>query len=307
MTGVRPNDGTRDIEVAVAELAERLPDALHALAGIAFNYRWSWMPGGAEVFRDMDPSRWDRNQGNPRAMIETVPPHRLKQLANDRDAELWDVRRTLRSQLVEYARVLSIRLRQDRGEAPGYVESAALVLRGAPLVASRVAFLEDYDLDMARRIVAGVDLWVNVPRPPLEASGTSGMKVVLKWRSQPERPRWVVDRGVRRGDRVGDRQRARRPRGAGRPRRRDDVRPPRAPDRPALLRPRRGGTPARLDTTHQGVHAATDPVLQRRPDGARIHRRAVRLRRAPLVSRSLHGALFLTRAAGRRTRKGDVA
>jgi glycogen phosphorylase len=84
VTGVRPNDGTRDIEVAVAELAERLPDALHALAGIAFNYRWSWMPGGAEVFRDMDPSRWDRSQGNPRAMIETVPPHRMKQLANDR-------------------------------------------------------------------------------------------------------------------------------------------------------------------------------------------------------------------------------
>jgi starch phosphorylase len=42
-----------------------------------------------------------------------------------------------------------------------------------------MAFLEDYDLNMAAGIVAGVDLWVNVPRPPLEASGTSGMKVVL--------------------------------------------------------------------------------------------------------------------------------
>jgi starch phosphorylase len=56
---------------------------------------------------------------------------------------------------------------------------AVLELRRAPHVSSRVAFLEDYDLDMARRLVAGVDLWVNVPRPPLEASGTSGMKVVL--------------------------------------------------------------------------------------------------------------------------------
>jgi glycogen phosphorylase len=32
---------------------------------------------------------------------------------------------------------------------------------------------------MAARLVAGVDLWLNVPRPPLEASGTSGMKVLL--------------------------------------------------------------------------------------------------------------------------------
>ena len=47
------------------------------------------------------------------------------------------------------------------------------------LVGKRVVFLEDYDLHMAPRIVAGVDLWLNLPRPPLEASGTSGMKVAL--------------------------------------------------------------------------------------------------------------------------------
>src|SRR4030095_8198698 len=52
-------------------------------------------------------------------------------------------------------------------------------LRRAPLVGSRIAFLDDYDLAMAKRVVTGVDLWVNFPRPPLEASGTSGMKVVL--------------------------------------------------------------------------------------------------------------------------------
>ena len=56
---------------------------------------------------------------------------------------------------------------------------AVLELRRSPHVGSRMAFLEDYDLHMATRLVAGVDLWVNVPRPPLEASGTSGMKVVL--------------------------------------------------------------------------------------------------------------------------------
>ena len=52
-------------------------------------------------------------------------------------------------------------------------------VKRAPLVAGRVAFLEDYDLHQAPKIVAGVDLWLNTPRPPMEASGTSGMKVAL--------------------------------------------------------------------------------------------------------------------------------
>jgi starch phosphorylase len=52
-------------------------------------------------------------------------------------------------------------------------------LKGAPVVAGRVAFLEDYDLPLARRLVAGCDVWVNVPRPPQEASGTSGMKACM--------------------------------------------------------------------------------------------------------------------------------
>jgi starch phosphorylase len=43
----------------------------------------------------------------------------------------------------------------------------------------RIAFLEDYGLHLAHRLVAGVDLWVNLPRVPLEASGTSGMKAAL--------------------------------------------------------------------------------------------------------------------------------
>ena len=43
-------------------------------------------------------------------------------------------------------------------------------------ITSRVAFLENYDLSVAGPIVGGCDVWVNVPRPPLEASGTSGMK-----------------------------------------------------------------------------------------------------------------------------------
>ncbi len=40
----------------------------------------------------------------------------------------------------------------------------------------RVAFIPNFDMAAAQRLVAGVDLWLNTPRPPLEASGTSGMK-----------------------------------------------------------------------------------------------------------------------------------
>ncbi|MBD2022587.1 alpha-glucan family phosphorylase [Leptolyngbya sp. FACHB-36] len=42
---------------------------------------------------------------------------------------------------------------------------------------SRVAFIEDYDMYTARKLVQGVDVWLNNPRRPLEASGTSGQKV----------------------------------------------------------------------------------------------------------------------------------
>jgi starch phosphorylase len=43
----------------------------------------------------------------------------------------------------------------------------------------KVVFLEDYDINLARHLVQGVDVWLNNPRRPLEASGTSGQKVVL--------------------------------------------------------------------------------------------------------------------------------
>lgn len=45
--------------------------------------------------------------------------------------------------------------------------------------AIRIVYLEEYDMDLARRICAGVDLWLNTPQKPYEASGTSGMKAAL--------------------------------------------------------------------------------------------------------------------------------
>jgi len=62
--------------------------------------------------------------------------------------------------------------------AKGIVQQM-FALKAAPQVVGRVTFLEDYDLSIAPILVAGVDVWVNVPRPPMEASGTSGMKAAL--------------------------------------------------------------------------------------------------------------------------------
>jgi glycogen phosphorylase len=48
-----------------------------------------------------------------------------------------------------------------------------------PRFADRFVFIEDYDINVGRFLVQGVDVWLNNPRRPLEASGTSGQKVVL--------------------------------------------------------------------------------------------------------------------------------
>jgi starch phosphorylase len=52
-------------------------------------------------------------------------------------------------------------------------------LRHDPRFAGRIVFIEDYDINVARHMVQGVDVWLNNPRRPLEASGTSGQKAVL--------------------------------------------------------------------------------------------------------------------------------
>ena len=69
--------------------------------------------------------------------------------------------------------------------------------------ADRVAYLDDYDLRMAAHLVRGCDVWINLPRPPLEASGTSGMKNVMNGGLQLSRARRLVGRGLRRAATAG--------------------------------------------------------------------------------------------------------
>ncbi len=51
--------------------------------------------------------------------------------------------------------------------------------RDEAAIADRVVIVEDYDLDVAAHLVSGCDVWVNLPRRPLEASGTSGIKATF--------------------------------------------------------------------------------------------------------------------------------
>ena len=65
-------------------------------------------------------------------------------------------------------------------DVPGktVLQQVAQLTRDARFV-GKIVFVEDYDIDVGRHLVQGVDVWLNNPRRPLEACGTSGQKVVL--------------------------------------------------------------------------------------------------------------------------------
>jgi starch phosphorylase len=93
---------------------------------------------------------------------------------------VYDAARAMRLLDAEYpVQVLLAGKAHPRDDAAKSVVQSLFGLRLSPSVGSRVAFLEDYDIALAQVLVAGCDVWVNVPRPPLEASGTSGMKSAL--------------------------------------------------------------------------------------------------------------------------------
>ena len=91
-------------------------------------------------------------------------PDRLKQLINDTEHPIQFV---------------------FAGKAHPQDQGAKLILQRLidwqrnPAIRQRVAFIEDYDQEIARQLVQGVDVWMNVPRRPQEASGTSGQKVAV--------------------------------------------------------------------------------------------------------------------------------
>ena len=97
-----------------------------------------------------------------RATLLLSDPERLKRLLTDRDRP-----------------VQIIFTGKAHPNDPGGKELIRHIVHYAsdPELRNRIIFLENYDLNLARYIVQGVDVWINTPRRPQEASGTSGMKV----------------------------------------------------------------------------------------------------------------------------------
>lgn len=76
-------DGGDGVKRAVRALASTLPDELAGLAELAYNYWWSWAPGGPQLFESIDPDRWQRCIENPVRLLQEVPRERLAGLARD--------------------------------------------------------------------------------------------------------------------------------------------------------------------------------------------------------------------------------
>jgi starch phosphorylase len=106
---------------------------------------------------------------------------------------------------------------QDRG-GKELIRSIVHASRDAGL-RGKVVFIEDYDMRIARAMVSGVDVWLNTPRRPLEASGTSGMKAAANgalgvsvldgwfaeaWRDQGTDIGWAIGQGEEYKDGEGD-------------------------------------------------------------------------------------------------------
>lgn len=92
-----------------------------------------------------------------------------------------DVER-LRKLVTDYSRPVQIVFagKAHPADSPGkHVLQNVYKFTRDPLFEGRIAFIEDYGMHLAHLLVQGVDVWMNLPRVPLEASGTSGMKAAL--------------------------------------------------------------------------------------------------------------------------------
>lgn len=99
---------------------------------------------------------------------------------------------------------------RDEGGKAMIREWAEFIRR--PDIRSHVIFLTDYDMTIAEHLVQGIDLWINTPRRPWEACGTSGMKVLVNgglnlserdgWWAEAYRPEvgWAIGDGQEHGD-----------------------------------------------------------------------------------------------------------
>ncbi|HEV2784852.1 MAG TPA: alpha-glucan family phosphorylase, partial [Solirubrobacteraceae bacterium] len=75
--------GGDDIGRAASALSSRLPWPLAVLARLAYNYRWSWLPDGPDIFRAVDPDRWRACGRNPVRLLQETSAEALLRAAGN--------------------------------------------------------------------------------------------------------------------------------------------------------------------------------------------------------------------------------
>ncbi|MDQ2960115.1 MAG: alpha-glucan family phosphorylase [Candidatus Dormibacteraeota bacterium] len=96
-------DGSADVDRAIRTLAARLPAPLDVLARLAYDYRWSWTPGGSDLFEAVDPEGWERAHENPVRLLLEASTRALERFAKD-SARVEAARRLVDSLAVQSAR-----------------------------------------------------------------------------------------------------------------------------------------------------------------------------------------------------------
>ncbi|WP_308276858.1 alpha-glucan family phosphorylase [Prevotella sp.] len=144
-----------------------------------------------DYIREKFAATWLKNQGDPSrvvTLLESITPNALyigfcRRFATYKRAHLLfnDLERL--SKIVNNPErpvkfIFSGKAHPADGAGQGLIKRIFEISQ-RPEFLGKIIFLEDYDMELARRLVSGVDIWMNTPTRPLEASGTSGEKAEM--------------------------------------------------------------------------------------------------------------------------------
>lgn len=144
-----------------------------------------------KYIRDKFTRQWLRNQGDPAkvvSILEKINPNALmigfcRRFATYKRAHLLFTDLDRLEKIVNNPEhpvlfFFSGKAHPADGAGQGLIKRIFEISR-MPQFLGKIIFLEDYDMQLARRLVSGVDIWMNTPTRPLEASGTSGEKAEM--------------------------------------------------------------------------------------------------------------------------------
>ena len=141
--------------------------------------------------REKFAATWLKNQGDPSrvvALLDSITPNALyigfcRRFATYKRAHLLFTDLEHLSKIVNNPErpvkfIFSGKAHPADGAGQGLIKKIFEISQ-RPEFLGKIIFLEDYDIQLARRLVSGVDIWMNTPTRPLEASGTSGEKAEM--------------------------------------------------------------------------------------------------------------------------------